>query len=281
MVKLSVIIPTHNRPDTLETCLRYLEKQTIADQIEVIVINDVPDDKAFAHVANSTWQIPIYFETVQPCHQGVARNHGVKKAQSSTVVFIGDDIFLTPKACELHLKAHEHVGTPIAVIGDINWDPSVGITKVMNWLMKSGWQFGFHKIKQFKDDYLPQSMQHLFSYTSNISVPTEVAARLPFREDTKLYGWEDMEWGMRLQKEGVRLFYEPRAKGLHHHKIDLPASLKRMEIIGASAAAMAGAVEGFDRLPTGWKRLAYRLLAWLPTMAGKHRKAFLNGTKQV
>ncbi|MCA9370372.1 MAG: glycosyltransferase [Candidatus Peregrinibacteria bacterium] len=278
--KVSVIIPTHNRPETLGECLRCLEKQTIADAIEVIIINDVQDDKEIKRLANSSWQIPVYFETIAPCHQGVARNQGVTKAQSSTVLFIGDDIYLTPKACELHLRAHEHGSTPVAVLGDIDWDPSVGMTKVMKWLMTSGWQFGFNKIKQFRDDFIPESMQHLFSYTSNISVPTEVAARLPFREDVKLYGWEDMEWGMRLQKNGVRLYYEPRAKGLHHHRINLPDSLKRMEVIGASAAVMAGVVEGFDRLPRGWKRLAYSVLAMLPTMAGKHRKAFLRGIRK-
>lgn len=61
----------------------------------------------------------------------------------------------------------------------------------------------------------------------------------------------------------------------------MPDSLKRMEIIGASAAAIAEAVDGFDRLPKGWKRLAYELLSRLPTMAGKHRKAFLRGIKGV
>lgn len=198
--KISIIIPTHNRADILSQCLAHLEQQTIANQIEVIVVNDVQNDKDYSQLANSTWQIPVYFETIDPCHQGVARNHGVQKAQASTVLFIGDDIFLAPRACELHLKAHEKARTPSAVLGNIDWDPSVGTTKVMKWLMDSGWQFGFKKIARYADDYIPESMQHLFSYTSNLSVSKDVAQRTPFREDITLYGWEDIEFGMRLKK---------------------------------------------------------------------------------
>lgn len=280
MPKLSVIIPTHNRADILRQTLEHLERQTIADAIEVIVVNDVQNDKMFEQVAKSSWQIPIYFETVEPCHQGVARNIGVQKAQSSTVLFLGDDIFLEPKACALHVAAHENAGTPIAVLGEMDWDPSIGITKVMDWLMESGWQFGFKKIQQYANDYIPKPMQHLFSYTSNISVPTEVATRLPFRKDTRLYGWEDMEWGMQLQKNSVRLYYEPKAKGLHHHKIHLHDSLRRMEAVGESAVHFSNTVPDFDRLPKGWKYIAYEIFAKFPTMAGKHRKAFLRGIKK-
>ncbi|PIR54504.1 hypothetical protein COU75_00435 [Candidatus Peregrinibacteria bacterium CG10_big_fil_rev_8_21_14_0_10_42_8] len=281
MPKLSIIIPTHKRADILKQCLDHLASQTIADAIEVIVIHDGHDDKTDALMAKHSWQIPIYYESIPKSQQGVARNVGVQKAQSSTCLFIGDDIFLSPQACERHMKAHEKSSTPIAVIGDIDWDPNVGITKAMTWLMDSGWQFGFKKIEQFKNDFIPQSMQHLFSYTSNISVPTEVALRTPFRNDITMYGWEDMEWGMQLRKNGVRLFFEPHAKGLHHHKIDLPASLKRMEVIGTSAIIIGNLIDEFDRVPKGWKRIGYEILSHLPTMAGKHRKAFLKGIRKA
>lgn len=277
MPDLSIIIATHKRADILATCLEHLEKQSIADHLEVIVIHDGQDEKTDRQMAKSSWQIPIYYESIPKSQQGVARNRGVQKAQASTCLFINDDIFLVPRACELHLRAHQQSSTPIAVLGEMDWDPDVGITKAMQWLMDSGWQFGFKKLKRFRNDYIPASIQHLFSYTSNISVSTEIAKRTPFREDITLYGWEDIEWGMRLRQNGVHLFFEPRAKGLHHHRIDLPASLKRMEIIGESAVSLQKVVKEFDRLPKGWKKLAYRIFAYLPTMAGKHRKAFLKG----
>lgn len=281
MPKLSVVIPTHNRPSTLEQTLGHLEAQTIASELEAIVISDVPNDKEFARVAKSAWQIPIYFETIEPCHQGVARNHGVQKAQSSTVLFIGDDIFLAPEACALHESIHRNGSTPVAVLGSTMWDPKLEITPVMEWLMVSGWQFGYPQIDSYAGDLLPEHIQHQFTYTSNVSVPTEVAKRTPFRDDVKLYGWEDVEWGMRLRDSGVRVYFEPNARGFHHHPMTLEDSLRRMETIGKSAVLLSTHVPGFDRVPRGWKRLAYEVLAKLPTMAGKHRAAFLRGIKSV
>lgn len=281
MPNLSIIIPTHNRASILEQCLQHLEKQTIADQIEVIVINDVQDDKEYERIANSSWHIPIYFETIPLCHQGVARNYGVQKAQSSTVLFIGDDVLLTPDACELHVAAHKNASTPIAVLGSIEWDPHIEVTPVMHWLMQSGWQFGYPQIQKYSGGFLPKSIQHQFSYTANLSLDTEVANRIRFRDDVALYGWEDIEWGMRLKSAGVRVYFEPHSLGYHHHVIHMEDSLQRMEIIGEAAVTLTKAVPEFDRLPQGWKRLAYAVAARMPTMAGKHRKAFLKGIKHA
>lgn len=279
--KLSVIIPTHNRADTLEKTLRHLEAQTIASEIEAIVINDIPNDKAFERVANSAWQIPIHFETIKPCHQGVARNHGVQKARASTVLFIGDDIFLKSDACHLHEGIHNSGSTPVTVLGSTMWDPEMEVTPVMEWLMLSGWQFGYPKIDAYAGNLLPEKIQHQFTYTSHISVPTEIAVRTPFLEDVTLYGWEDMEWGMRLRKNGVRVYYEPRARGYHHHRLTMEDSLQRMETIGESAVLLSKTISNFDRVPRGWKRLAYEVFARFPTMAGKHRAAFLRGMRKA
>lgn len=277
--QLSIVIPTHNRPDILRQCLEHLELQTVAADIEAVVIHDGENDKETTLVANSDWQIPIYYEAISKSQQGVARNRGVAKAQASTVLFIGDDIFLDSKACEVHLTAHEHIGTPAAVLGFTTWDPSLEVTPLMRWLETSGWQFGYPKIDSYVHNTLPPAIQHLFSYTSHISLPTAVAKRTPFREDVTLYGWEDMEWGLRLTAQGVPVYYEPWATAKHHHALTEQESLKRMETLGRSVVTVSQLNPAMDRQPTGLKLLAYKLLAMLPTMAGKHRRAFLKGIK--
>lgn len=275
--EVSVIIPTHSRADILEECLHRLERQTIANAIEVIVINDVEDDKFSALAAKTDWQVSIHFETIAPCQQGVARNYGVQKAQASTVLYLGDDMFLKPDACALHESIHRNRSTPTAVLGSTKWDPEIEITEVMEWLMISGWQFGYPKIESYAGDVLPKAIQHQFAYTGNISVPTEVARRIPFLEEVNLYGWEDIEWGMRLRDSGVQVYYEPRALAYHHHEMTLEDSLRRMEVIGESAVRIKKIAPDFDRLPRGWKKLAYHVFSKFPTMAGQHRAAFLRG----
>lgn len=257
--------------------------------MEVIVINDVKNDKDFEALSQkSGWNIPIHFETIEPCQQGKARNIGVQKANVPIILFIGDDIFLDPKACECHLQIHQstipalpagryNLQSQTAVLGTTTWDPSCSITPVMQWLETSGWQFGYGKISQYAGKEIPKNIQHKFTYTSHLSISREIALKIPFREDVSLYGWEDIEWGKRLQKAGISLIYEPRAAALHHHHIDMEDSLKRMEILGKSLMTIVQEDPDFDRLPRGWKWIAYRICSKFPTMAGRHRKAFLKG----
>ena len=279
-LSLSVIIPTHRRADILRQCLEHLEKQSIKASLEVIVIHDGHDDKTDALMAKSTWQIPVYYESIPKSQQGVARNVGVQKARASTCLFIGDDTFLAPDACEHHLRVHGN-NDSLAVLGKTVWDPTIDITPVMQWLDTSGWQFGYEHIAQYASREIPEAIQHRYTYTIHISIPTAVAKRTPFRENVSLYGWEDVEWGMQLRDGGVRLYYEPRALAYHHHHMALSDSLKRMEVIGQSAVFFEKHVPTFDRVPKGFKYILYKISALLPTMAGKHRAAFLRGMRKV
>ncbi|MDD4287001.1 MAG: glycosyltransferase [Candidatus Peribacteraceae bacterium] len=294
MPSLSVIIPTFRRPNILRLCLRCLEAQTVADELEVIVVSDGPDPETAKLFQRSTnYQLPTtnYFE-IPKSQQGVARNFGVKHAHAPFVLFIGDDILLERNACENHLAAHYStpeeinrqspiVKSPIAVLGFVTWDPVVGSNPVMRWLERSGWQFGYPKIAKYAHAFLPTKIQEHFTYTSHISVPTDVAHRFRFREDMTLYGWEDIEWGRRMKKAGIRLFYEPDAKALHHHHMTLEQSLARMETLGRSLVLLARQVPDFRKQTSAIKRLALRARSLLPTMNGVHRRAFLRGIRKA
>ncbi|MFA7681508.1 MAG: glycosyltransferase [Candidatus Peribacteraceae bacterium] len=285
MTDLSIIIPTYKRADILRRCLERLEMQTASDVLEVIVVNDGHDDATAKLCTEHAWKIPVSFFEIEKSQQGVARNRGVKAASAPIVLFIGDDIFLEPNACEKHLAAHrtnnEQQGTrSVAVLGFTTWDPTLETTSAMHWLEKTGWQFGYSKLKRYAHDFIPQKQQHLFTYTSHISLPTDLARAHPFREDMTLYGWEDIEWGLRLAQSNVRLFYEPEAVALHHHRMTFEQSLRRMETLGQSLSLISQTTPELGRLPCGLKLLAYKLAALLPTMGGKHRAAFLRGIKQ-
>jgi len=283
MPSLSVIIPTFRRPNILKLCLQCLEAQTIADELEVIVVSDGPDPETavlFRNPHNYQLQAISYFE-IPKSQQGVARNFGVKHAHAPYVLFIGDDILLNPDACEKHLQVHQKLSATsyqlTIVLGFVTWDPVVEINPVMRWLERSGWQFGYPKIAKYARAFLPTKIQENFTYTSNISVPTEVARHFRFREDMTLYGWEDIEWGLRMKQADIRLFYEPDAKALHHHYMTLEQSLARMETLGQSLAILTEKVPDFRKRISAIKRLSLRARSLLPTMNGKHQRAFLRG----
>jgi glycosyltransferase involved in cell wall biosynthesis len=285
---LSIIIPTHNRGPILRECLKRIERQTAKDQLEVIVVSDGEPDKETTQLAKESFQVPMTFLSIPKSQQGAARNRGVQEAKGTYVLFIGDDIFLEPDACEVHLRTHRDrrfktqdlslrsyvLGLP-AVLGHIAWDPSLDITPTMRWLEETGWQFGYSFLTPHA--FVPKQDQHRFTYASHISLPTDIARSIPFREGIGLYGWEDIEWGMRLRDAGVRLFYEPDAKALHRHAMSMEDSLKRMETLGESAVLFEEMHPEMHIVPKGWKRLAYTLIAILPTVRGKHARAFLAG----
>lgn len=275
---LSIVIPTHRRAAILEACLEHLERQTIADQLEVIVVSDGhdPATAALFKEPRSANLAALSFVEIPKSQQGRARNVGVAQATGETVLFINDDILLAPGACEAHLKAHAG-HTRIAALGYTEWDPSVGITPVMRWLDKTGWQFGYRFLDALGDPTVPAAIQHRFTYASHVSVPREVAVTCPFPEDLTDYGWEDTVWGMMLRDKGVPLHYLPAARALHRHRLDLAQSLDRMRRIGRSAVILQERYPAFDGLPSGKKLLVYRLVSLLPTLRGKHAKALLEG----
>ena len=279
---LSIVIPTYHRPQILRRTLDHIESQTIRERLEVIVVSDGPNEKTAEMIQNLSWSFPLQYFSIHKCHQGAARNAGVQKARGKYVLFIGDDIFLNKDACEKHLEAHHHVmvsptNHDMAVLGYTTWDPAIGITPVMRWLEETGWQFGYSKINTYAHQFLPPSLQHHFTYASHISLPWKIAHRIPFREDILRYGWEDVEWGIRLKNAGIHLFYQPDVRALHHHRIELEDSLKRMEIIGESLRHMETIVPAFDRIPRGGKWYAYRAISLLPTMRGRHYRALMKG----
>lgn len=248
------------------------------DRLEVIVVSDGHDEATEALLKGNAFQVPVTFFEIPKSQQGVARNRGVERARAPVTLYIGDDMFLAPDACAAHLRVHEESnGRPRAVLGHIAWDPKVGITAAMEWLDRTGWQFGFGLLASYVRREVPAAMQHRFTYTGNISLPTTLAKRFPFREDIALYGWEDTEWGLRLAEAGIPLFYEPEAQALHHHRMTLEDSLRRMETLGRSARIVERMNPQLHLVPSGWKKSAYALIARLPTMRGKHAKAFLRG----
>ena len=93
---VSIVIPTHKRADILVRCLECIEKQTIAKQIEAIVVSDGHDPATadlMAHILktetgpNASLAGMKFFE-IEKSQQGVARNKGAAEASAPIVLFI-------------------------------------------------------------------------------------------------------------------------------------------------------------------------------------------------
>jgi glycosyltransferase involved in cell wall biosynthesis len=97
---ISVIIPTYNRKDSLLRTLDSLGQQTYPmDRLVVVVVDDGSTDDTQTIASQ---QFPFTFSYLQQKNQGAttARNYGATISQSEILVFIDDDITISPQTLE-------------------------------------------------------------------------------------------------------------------------------------------------------------------------------------
>jgi len=91
MPKVSVVIPTYRRPDSLKRLLDKLEHQTFKD-FEVIVIVD-GDRETFEALSDIKGKkpYPIKLEIIPNSGCNIARNRGIELAEGEIIAFTDDD----------------------------------------------------------------------------------------------------------------------------------------------------------------------------------------------
>jgi glycosyltransferase involved in cell wall biosynthesis len=205
-VFISVVIPTYNRLDILTKCLKAMEDQRWQGKYEVIVVDDGSTDgtvefltaQPFAHVRLFTQE-----------HGGpaAARNLGVAQAQGDTIIFIDSDLVVTPVFLEVHATTlAQHEGENVFTYGRV--------VNTSNFDHPESEPF---KITDFSAAYFA---------TGNVAIAKHWLQKAgPFDEAFSLYGWEDLELGVRLKKLGLRLIKCPEAVGYHWHP---PFSLRQI-----------------------------------------------------
>jgi len=206
-VFFSVVIPTYNRKPILEKCLRALEQQEFdAGSIagyEVVVVDDGSTDGTVDWL-QATTEFP-HVRLFQQDHMGpaAARNLGVEKATGDTIIFIDSDLVVT----EVFLQSHAMtLGQGYAAQGS---DRVFTYGRVINTC-----NFDNPTAEPFK---LTDYSQAYFA-TGNVAIARHWLDQAGlFDTRFQLYGWEDLELGVRLKQLGLTLIKCPEAVGYHWH----------------------------------------------------------------
>ncbi|RLC36933.1 hypothetical protein DRH29_03415, partial [candidate division Kazan bacterium] len=252
-MQLSVLIPTYDRRETLGKALRALFLQQGLEQVawEVIVIDDGSTDGTGALVAKLVTESPapliyLYQENSGPA---AARNQGIRTARAPLVLMIGDDILAAPNLLAKHLAAHKRY--PLlqdAVLGLVEWAPSLNVTPFMHWWVENRFRFGALQAGKVEPDFS-------FFYTCNISVKREFLLNHGlFDESFRAAAYEDTELAYRLDQAGLRIHFIPQATAYHDHPVTLQSASKRMENIGRWSLAFEAKTH-FWSAPPAWIRL--------------------------
>lgn len=263
----AVVIPTQNRWAVLEPTIEALGRQT-TDGFAVLVVVDrgavVPGFLSGLQVVERT-------------HPGVAaaRNSGVAGTDRRIVLFLGDDTIPDVDLVSRHLSVHRrHPDVRVGVLGSVHWHPEVARGRLQQWLDWSGTQFEYHTI-------MGEEAGWGRLYSSNVSLKRELLDAVGGFDEEFVFGYEDTELGMRLDRRGLRLLYEPGAKVSHLHRYDWPAIERRFLLVGGGEYLMVRKHPDFaphflEKLT--WHRsvgpvsLWPRIVDYVPTRAGPVRR---------
>ncbi|MEI6633344.1 MAG: glycosyltransferase [Chlamydiota bacterium] len=231
-IRITVVIPTRNRAETLEKCLAAFRAQTLdPDRFEVVVVDDGSTDgtgELLNTIAGGMGNLGHLSQ--EPGGPAKARNMGIREAKYPLILLTGDDCIPSATLLEKHLAAHRE-SPRVAVLGHIAWHPDLEVTPFMEYVGRSH-QFSFPIIAQER-----LSVPFGFFYTSNISVGKELLLRAGlFDEEFTDAVWEDAEMGYRLAKSGVRIVYDRRAVTFHYHPVTLSQYIDRQIRAGKAAA---------------------------------------------
>jgi len=125
MLKVSVIIPTCNRPDLLPRAIKSVLSQIYQD-FEIIVVDDGDKRSAENVVRQFNDERIKYIKHVERKGGAAARNTGIKAAQGEFIAFLDDDDEWLPKKLEIQMRQFENtpndVGFCFSAIININAD---------------------------------------------------------------------------------------------------------------------------------------------------------------
>ena len=120
----SVIIPTYNRRDSLLQALDSLSQQTFPmERLEVVVVDDGSTDDTET-IASQEFSFTLRYLTQKNQGATAARNYGATFSQSEILVFIDDDITISPQTVEALAETCDQ-RTKVLAMGTINKRSSV------------------------------------------------------------------------------------------------------------------------------------------------------------
>jgi GT2 family glycosyltransferase len=233
---MSVIIASYNARATIADCLESLRSQTVAKEMEVILVDSSGDGTADLVQERFPEVKLLRFSERKFC--GDARNLGIAAASAPLVAFIDADCRAAPDWAEEILEAHE--SPHLAIGGAIaNGNPESHV----------GWAAYFCEFNQWMPGVQAGFMSDIAA--ANMSYKREAFERFgSFIEGT--YS-SDTDFHRRLGKAGLRLRFQPTMVVFHcnldriirflRHEYDHGRSFARVRVGGCCFS--------------GWRRTVY------------------------
>ena len=228
-MRFSVVIPTHQRRETVLRNVAALEGQTERDFETIVVVDGSSDGTAEALRA---LDVSFPLEVVEQENRGAAqaRNTGAAAAGGEVLLTLDDDMEPDPRMLAEHLRSH--AGGADVVLGDLpihpDSPPGMLARGVGEWARARRERLSTPGAEIRLDDLLTGQLS-----ISRAAYEDVGGFDAGFTREG-LFGGEDIDFGYRLRKAGYTIAFNPAAISFQYYDVGPRVYLRRAREAGRS-----------------------------------------------
>jgi GT2 family glycosyltransferase len=223
-MKISVVIPTYNRADSLAVVLPILLNQTFPAEDYELLLCDAGSTDGTEELVEELNDARLVFTPGPNTGRSGARNRGVREARGDLILFTDADIIAEPDLLQQHFDFHERYPGDAVVGCEVQVDT-----------LEEYEEYRTDPQAHARHSVTRETVPWHYFLTGNASARKADLLRVGvFDEDFTGYGHEDLELGYRLQKSGCTLRYNAHAVNYHWHPVPYEEQCQKMFLAGKS-----------------------------------------------
>jgi len=246
-MRLSVIIPSHGRPEKLRQALTSLSSQEgIGRDFEVLIGLDggSMEDAAAIHQEFDGKFTRLVVRALPRSGLAAVRNALMQEASGELLLSLNDDVIASRQTLAEHLRAHEERrDRRVIVVGAADWKVHENDTIFDRLIRETSMIFFYASMNT------PEALAHperdwgfRHAWTINLSMRMDDARALGgYTVFDSWYGSEDLDMAFRASRlDGGRpVIYRPQAHVIHDHRVGLHEYIEREYKLGYNAVHFA------------------------------------------
>ena len=241
---ISVIIPTFNRAKYLYSTLICLCNQKYSScDYEIIIIDSGTDETyKIVNFFQNKFKVRIIYKKIKSCgNRSFIRNKGVKLSNYNILCFLDNDILTPPNFIKTHFLFHQEHNAVLVGLRksltefDLSNFGEENLIKNYQNLEKLPYYYD-NREKEFQNERNLVCTWR-FLYSNNMSILKENFLKVKGfnKELGKNWGYEDIEFGVRLEKKDIKIIINSDLDIYHQphfeqSKIQQPAGIANQEL---------------------------------------------------